>query len=82
MKENRFGRARVLSADQMDLIHHELPEGSSHRCSDLQANEASESPKLNRWRYVLDEELSLPLTTKGGNASGLSLFTHCSRFIS
>jgi integrase/recombinase XerD len=69
MKENRFGRARVLSSDQMDLLHHELPEGVHRIVAQIcrrTSCRVSEALKL-RWRYVLDEEILLTArTVKGG----------------
>ena len=68
MKKNRFGRARVLSTAELDLLLEALPENHRVLAIVLRRTAARVSEGLQlKWRYVADGYVLLTApTTKGG----------------
>ena len=68
MKKDRFGRARVLSTAELDLLLEALPENHRVLATLLRRTAARVSEGLQlKWRYVADGYVLLTApTTKGG----------------
>ena len=68
MKKNCFGRARVLSTAELDLLLEALPENHRVLATLLRRTAALVSEGLQlKWRYVADGYVLLTApTTKGG----------------
>ena len=68
MKKDRFGRARVLSTAELDLLLEALPENHRVLATVLRRTAARVSEGLQlKWRYVGDGYVLLTApTTKGG----------------
>ena len=67
MKKDRFGRARVLSTAELDLLLEALPENHRVLATVLRRTAARMSEGLQlKWRYVMENQLLLTApTTKG-----------------
>ena len=68
MKKDRYGRARVLSTTELDLLLEELPENHHVLATLLRRTAARVSEGLQlKWRFVSDGYVLLTApTTKGG----------------
>ena len=69
MKKDRFGRARVLSTAELDLLLEALPENHRVLATVLRRTAArvSEGVQL-KWRYVMESQLLLTAPTTKGSA--------------
>ena len=60
MKKDRFGRARVLSTAELDLLLEALPENHRVLATLLRRTAARVSEGLQlKWRYVMENQLLL-----------------------
>ena len=77
MKKDRFGRARVLSTAELDLLLEALPENHRVLATLLRRTAARVSEGLQlKWRYVADGYVLLTApTTKGGKKTSCLLYT-------
>ena len=69
MKKDRFGRARVLSTTELDLLLEALPENHRVLATVLRRTAARVSEGLQlKWRYVMEDQLLLTAPTTKGSA--------------
>ena len=69
MKKDRFGRARVLSTAELDLLLEALPENHRVLATVLRRTAARVSEGLQlKWRYVMENQLLLTAPTTKGSA--------------